>query len=252
MSQVIVPTIGRKIWLWLNGKVRMAYEQEIANGIQHPAVQPMDASICRTFSDHMISVTAASGHGYIESHQSVELIQAGEPWDEHTGKHCQWMPFQVSAAAKHEPPPAPLPPLDTPQPNAKRELDSHKINGANQQLRIEVMDEPGAGGACHHYTVSGFDTMSNPANESKLGFLYSFNRMSIVFQNGTIPEAGVNGVTHEALLAVLIDRLESFQLGAFANDYNAIALAHLHSAQSTLLARTRERMARGVEGTHTL
>lgn len=37
---------------------------------------------------------------------------------------------------------------------------------------------------------------------------------------------------------------------ASANDYNAAALTHLQSAQGSLLDRTRERMARGVEGTH--
>lgn len=236
MSQVIVPTIGRKIWLWLSGEDRLSYEQQRASGIDHPSVQPMDASICQTFSDHMISVTAAGREGYIESHQVVELIQAGEPWDEHTGKHCQWMPYQVSAAAKHEPPPAPPVPIPIDERIALRELTGHRVNPANDVITIGVLDGPGAGGACHQYRLQW------PGDSG----------IRIEFQNGPIAEAGVNGVTHEALLAVLIDRLESFQLGPFASDYNAIALAHLHSAQSTLLARTRERMARGVEGTHTL
>ena len=53
-----------------------------------------------------------------------------------------------------------------------------------------------------------------------------------------------------ALLAILIDRLESFQKGPYASTYNGIALQHLRAAQESLLNRTRDRMARGVEGTH--
>ena len=37
----------------------------------------------------------------------------------------------------------------------------------------------------------------------------------IRFQNGPIAEAGVNGLTHEALLAVLEDRLVGFQSGPY-------------------------------------
>ena len=77
-------------------------------------------------------------------------------------------------------------------------------------------------------------------------------RTTILFQNGAIPEAGVNGVTQEVLLAIVADRLRSFQAGPFANDYNAAALSHVESALGALLDRTRNRMARGVEGTHTV
>lgn len=230
MSPVIVPTIGRKIWLWLSGADRMAYEQQRAAGLEHPGLQPMDASICYTINNHLISVTAAGASGFIEAHTSVHLIQAGEPWDEHTGKHCQWMPFQVSAASKPEPQPAPFAPMPIDERVTLRELTSHRVNPANDVITIAVLDEPGAGGACHQYRLQW----------------QGDSGVRIDFQCGP----GVNGVTNEALLAVLIDRLEYFQVGAFANDYNAIALAHLRSAQG-LLDRTRERMARGVDGTHT-
>lgn len=114
-----------------------------------------------------------------------------------------------------------------------RTIESHKVNPANDVLTIEVMDDPGHGGACHNYRIS-----------------WPGNVRSFEFQNGPIAEAGVNGVTHEALLAILIDRLEAFQAGPFANAYNAAALSHLQSAQGCLFDRTKERMSRGVEGTH--
>jgi hypothetical protein len=117
-----------------------------------------------------------------------------------------------------------------------RELTGHSINPVNDQIKIEVMDEPGAGGACHHYqiTIPG----STP--------------LSLQFQNGPIAEAGVNGITQEVLLEILIDRLEGFQSGKFACKANNDALVHIHHAKTALLERTKERMERGVEGTHQL
>lgn len=131
-----------------------------------------------------------------------------------------------------------------------RELTSHKVNPANDKLNITVLDEPGAGGANHCYHITGFDSDSNRSDPWKLRHGQSATHSTILFQNGPIGEAGVNGVTHEALLAILIDRLESFQAGPFKNSYNQRALEHLQMAQTALLDRTRERMNRGVEGTH--
>jgi hypothetical protein len=123
-----------------------------------------------------------------------------------------------------------------------RELNSHKVNPANDKLTVAVLDEPGSGGACHVYEITGY----LPPNDAFPGVT------RLEFQNGPIAEAGVNGITHEALLAVLIDRLECFQKGRFANSYNQRALEHLVGAQESLKDRTRDRVARGVEGTHTV
>ncbi len=118
-----------------------------------------------------------------------------------------------------------------------RELTSHKVNGVNDGLTVTVLDEPGPGGANHKYNVRW---------EEKDG-LDSY--CALYFQNGPIREVGVNGITHEALLAILIDRLEGFQRGKFACDANARALYWLTEAKDALMGRTRERAARGVEGT---
>lgn len=127
-----------------------------------------------------------------------------------------------------------------------RELTGHKVNPANDMLRVMVTDEPGAGGANHRYAISGFNAGNNPSEDVSMPIAHN----TIVFQNGPIAEVGVNGVTHEALLAILIDRLEGFQRGKYASRENAIALTHLQDAQHWLQHRTRERMARGVEGTN--
>lgn len=130
-----------------------------------------------------------------------------------------------------------------------REITSHRVNPANDTLTIRVMDEPGSGGACHHYVISGFDTKTNPSDPFAARHGASATYSTVLFQQGPIGEVGVNGITHEALIAILIDRLEAFQRGPFKNDYNGEAVSHLQLAQEALMRRTRERMARGVEGT---
>ncbi len=129
-----------------------------------------------------------------------------------------------------------------------RHLTDHIVEGdsANHQLEIQVEDEPGQGGACHRYAIYGLDTNTNLS----AGADRDETRALILFQNGPIKEFGVNGLTHEALLAITIDRLRYFQAGPFSCRDNAIALTHLEEALMWLQRRTCERIKRGVEGTH--
>lgn len=117
-----------------------------------------------------------------------------------------------------------------------RAIDDHKVR-PDETLEIYATDEPGIGGACHEYVIHCIEGQ----------VLRSF---VIDFQCGTIPEVGVNGVTHEALLAIVIDRLRHFQAGKYACRENAIALTHCEDALHWLQHRTRSRMRRGVEGKH--
>lgn len=121
-----------------------------------------------------------------------------------------------------------------------RELTSHIINGLNHNLQIIVCDEPGAGGANHEYQIIDV-SKQNRGEDSVL--------CQIEFQNGPILEAGVNGISNEALLAIVEDRLKCFQAGPYACRENALALTHLQEAMHWSHHRTRERMSRGVEGT---
>ena len=127
-----------------------------------------------------------------------------------------------------------------------RELSEHKVNPANDKLAVTVMDPPGSGGANHHYRISGFSSPP-PSFET---IAQDASVADVVFQNGPIQEAGVNGVTHEALLAIIADRLRGFQAGPFACRDNAIALTKIEEAQMWLQKRTRERISRHVEGTN--
>lgn len=118
-----------------------------------------------------------------------------------------------------------------------RKLTSHLCEGKAAVNEVLALDEPGVGGASHKYGINllGDKSCSGPM---------------VSFQNGPINEVGVNGVQNEDLLAIIIDRMQGFQSGKFACRENAIALTHLQDAMHWLLHRTRERVARGVEGTH--
>lgn len=133
-----------------------------------------------------------------------------------------------------------------------RTITSHVVNPANDRLKIEVLDEPGQGNACHLYRISGFDSRTN--DSAMEGVYFHGAETNVLFQNGPIAADGngVNGLTHEALLAIIVDRLEGFQSGPYACRENALALTHLQDAAHWLAHRTRARMARGVEGTHTV
>jgi len=125
----------------------------------------------------------------------------------------------------------------------RRELTSHKVNGLNESLAIVVLDEPGQGNACHHYVICHpMDAFNQELNSPM--------NVEIGFQNGPIAEVGVNGISQEALLAIVEDRLKGFQSGQYACRENALALTHLQEAMHWLQQRTIERMRRGVEGTH--
>jgi hypothetical protein len=126
-----------------------------------------------------------------------------------------------------------------------REITTHKINPVNDVLKISVLDEPGAGGANHHYMVTLPDWTRAPDGSGAKGV------WDINFQNGPIAESGVNGLTQEVLLAIVADRLNSFQEGPFACRENEVALEKVQEAIEVLHSRTKARMQRGVEGTHT-
>lgn len=122
------------------------------------------------------------------------------------------------------------------------EITSHKVNGLNEALLVNVLDEPGQGNACHEYQIRKF--VNNEPDDTA-----DVEIANIRFQNGPIKEFGVNGISNESLLAIVEHRLQGFQSGEFACRENAIALTKLQESMMWLHSRTRERVNRGVEGT---
>ena len=141
-----------------------------------------------------------------------------------------------------------IPPASTGQAHHGHQITSHEVNPANRTLLIEVVDGHGSGGAHHEYDI-----------RHRTGTLLA----ALKFQNGPVVEQaakaanrrdvsvdGVNGITQEALIAIVIDRLEHFQAGPYACHQNKTALEALEEAQMALHHRTEAREARGVEGTN--
>jgi len=117
-----------------------------------------------------------------------------------------------------------------------RLIATHKASDLNTGIEVGTADERGPGNAHHDYRIE----YPHGENDRRV--------LAIHFQKGALREAGPNGISDEALLAVLIDRLQGFQAGPFSCRENAIALTKMEEAMHWLQHRTRDRLNRGVEG----
>lgn len=120
-----------------------------------------------------------------------------------------------------------------------RKIDVHEVSGAMSGIEV-IADarNPENGNASHNYRCSwrGADGTDGYAH--------------VHFQDGPIKEHGINGITNEIFLAMVIDRLEGFQTSPFACEENALALDYAKQCLGMLQYRTKRRIERGVEGTH--
>jgi hypothetical protein len=93
------------------------------------------------------------------------------------------------------------------------------------------------------------DERGNPAGGETHGL-----GLSITWQNGPLAVDGTrrepNGAFVEDVIAAAVDRIQFYQAGKFKCRENALAITKLEEALHWLDARTRDREARGVEGTH--
>jgi hypothetical protein len=80
------------------------------------------------------------------------------------------------------------------------------------------------------------------------------NGFAISWQNGPLGQGAhrnePNGAFVEDIIDAAADRLRFYQQSEYACDANTEAIRHLDAALEALDARTKERTARGVEGTH--
>lgn len=124
-----------------------------------------------------------------------------------------------------------------------REITTHRVNELgnplNAGLTVTAIGEPGPGGASMRYKIEGGD-------DAKMS-IADFVSCDIRFQNGN-PANAINGVSNEALLAIVMDRLNGFQQGPFACDDNAWAYECIVRAMRILHKRNIDRTARGVAG----
>lgn len=104
---------------------------------------------------------------------------------------------------------------------------------------VFAIDKQGNGGANHKYTV---------VCQEEDGVI---KRTLIEFQNGARKEVGsTTGVIDSDLLEIVRDRLQGFQSGAFASEYNEKALFHIEEALYWMNRRVEDRIARNVLGTN--
>jgi hypothetical protein len=122
-----------------------------------------------------------------------------------------------------------------------REITTHHDgHGLNESITIEA-DEPGPGGASHEYRL----IIDQPQG------VEWFDVAHVRFQKGPRNVNGSTpGVTELAVLAILRDRLESFQAGEYACFENEEALNFINGAMTLMKDRADKRAARGVLGTY--
>ena len=107
--------------------------------------------------------------------------------------------------------------------------------GTEKYTQVYACDEKEFN-ANHQYSVSTKEQPSTILTEVR-------------FQKGPIKENGVNGCCNEDLIAMVIDRLQSFQESPYKCRENAIAITKLEEALLWLRKRTMDRERRNVEGT---
>lgn len=114
-----------------------------------------------------------------------------------------------------------------------------EVGDQNPDVTVQAIDEPGKYGASHLYHI---DVVGGAPTSGGM-------TTAIHFQEGPVKEVGNNGITGEALVAIVVDRLKGFQTSQCPCRENAIALTHLETALMWMNQRTRTRSQKGVEGT---
>ncbi|MNJ66791.1 hypothetical protein D3C77_628990 [compost metagenome] len=113
------------------------------------------------------------------------------------------------------------------------------VNGLLRNTTLEVWHEKDYKyNAPHHFTI-----IEN-LGDGRGGIIETID-----FQEGPVGEVGVNGISNEILLSIVLARLQAFQNSEFSTRDNAIAITHIEDALLRLNKRTDDRLARNVEGT---
>lgn len=94
----------------------------------------------------------------------------------------------------------------------------------------------------HRYELPNFDKPENPGQ-----IIQFIEKLPTPVNTGTELRTVNDGTTNEAVLEVLIDRIQYLN-SKFSSRENAIVITHLETALLWLEKRTRDRVKRGVEG----
>lgn len=106
---------------------------------------------------------------------------------------------------------------------------------------VYATNEKGNGGAYHTYSIISHEN----------GYAMLVKNTTIEFQNGPRNvEGSTTGVIDSDLLEIVRHRLQCFQNGDFATEYNAKALEHIEIALMYMNRRVEDRIERNVLGTN--
>ena len=102
MSQVIIPTVGRKVWFRPNGttSLQRAGTQGVAIA---PLVifdnAPLDATVVYVWNDRMVNLLVLDHYGNPFTATSVTMVQPDEDCPA-VGFYAEWMPYQQGQARR--------------------------------------------------------------------------------------------------------------------------------------------------------
>ena len=111
---------------------------------------------------------------------------------------------------------------------------------------VYAVDKKGNGGANHRYIIAKATAMPFICGDTIYGTIGD-----IQFQNGARKEENsIHGVLDNDLLEIVRHRMQCFQAGPYASEYNAKALKHIELALMYLNRRVEDRIERNVLGTN--
>jgi hypothetical protein len=126
-----------------------------------------------------------------------------------------------------------------------REIVDHKNNRFNREcINVVTADLRASDNAHHRYKIF----VNRDGQSSNEPPRITIHEVELVFQNGGLKEVGPNGITDQALLAVILDRVRSFNDGQYRCRENSLVITKLEEALMWMEKRSNDRSHRGVEG----
>jgi len=102
MSQVITPTVGRKVWFRPNGNTllrRAGTTEYMPSHLTTMGDQPLDATVVYVWNDRMVNLAVLDHYGHPFIATSVPMLQPGDPVPA-VGFYAEWMPYQQGQARR--------------------------------------------------------------------------------------------------------------------------------------------------------
>lgn len=124
-----------------------------------------------------------------------------------------------------------------------RRLTDHQNNKFNREcVVVTTQDHPQQDGANHAYRIEVYDRYNGKPDQGMKA------HADLIFQNGGLKEVGPNGITDQALLAIVLDRIRGFNDGPYRCRENSIIITKLEEVMMWMEKRSNDRARRNVEG----